>query len=259
MINPTGETLAPPTLASFGDDLSVAVIGASGGLGSAFLAALENTPSVTHATALSRHPLEPRSPKTRWLAIDLEQEETIAAAAAALREACGELHLVIVATGLLHDGSRLQPEKSWRSLDAASLQRAFAVNATGPALLAKHFLPLLARDRKAVFAALSARVGSIGDNHLGGWHAYRASKAALNMLIRTLAVELARRNDHALCVGLHPGTVDTALSRPFQGNVPPGKLFTPDDAALQLLTVLDGLSPGHSGGLFAWDGQRIPY
>jgi NAD(P)-dependent dehydrogenase (short-subunit alcohol dehydrogenase family) len=102
-------------------------------------------------------------------------------------------------------------------------------------------------------------VGSIEDNRLGGWHAYRASKAALNMLIRTLSVELARRNDQALCVGLHPGTVDTALSKPFQASVPQGKLFTPAGAAGQLLQVLDGLSPGHSGGIFAWDGQRLPY
>ena len=166
---------------------------------------------------------------------------------------------MIVASGLLHDGAALQPEKTWRSLTAEGLQRAFAINTIGPALVAKHFLPLLAQERKAVFAALSARVGSIEDNHLGGWHAYRASKAALNMLIRTLAIELARRNDHALCVGLHPGTVDTGLSKPFQGYVAKGKLFTPARAAGQLLDVLDGLSPGHTGGLFAWDGQRIPY
>lgn len=254
-----GKNPDDPTLASFGKDLSVAVVGASGGLGGAFLAALENAPAVARVTALSRRPLRPRSAKTRWLAIDLEREDSIAAAAATVQGAGDALHLVIVATGLLHDCNRLQPEKSWRNLEAASLQRAFAVNATGPALIAKHFLPMLARDRKTAFAALSARVGSIEDNQLGGWHAYRASKAALNMLIRTLAIELARRNDRALCVGLHPGTVDTGLSKPFQGNVPAGKLFTPPDAALQLLAVLDGLSPGESGGLFAWDGQPIPY
>jgi len=257
MINPTREILAAPALASFGGALSAAVIGASGGLGGAFTAALELAPAVARVFTFSRTPMRPDCPKTVWQAIDLENEESIARAAAAAK-AAGPLHLVIVATGLLHDAGQ-QPEKSWRGLTATGLQRAFAVNATGPALVAKYFLPLLATDRKAVFAALSARVGSIEDNRLGGWHAYRASKAALNMLIRTLAVELARRNDRALCVGLHPGTVDTALSRPFQAGVPEGKLFTPARAAGQLLGVLDGLSPGHSGGLFAWDGQRLPF
>jgi len=258
MLNPTQETLAVPVLASFGKALSAAVIGASGGLGGAFAVALEQAPAVDRVFTFSRRPLAPRCPKTAWQAIDLEDEESIAGAAATVKASAGRLNLVIVATGLLHD-DRQQPEKSWRGLSAATLQRAFLVNATGPALIAKHFLPLLADDRKAAFAVLSARVGSIEDNRLGGWHAYRASKAALNMLVRTLAVELARRNDRALCVALHPGTVDTGLSRPFQAGVPEGKLFTPARAAAQLLHVLDGLSPGHSGGLFAWDGQRLPF
>lgn len=168
-----------------------------------------------------------------------------------------EWHMVIVATGLLHDASGLQPEKTWRALEAGSLERSFRVNSIGPALVAKHCLPLLARDRKSVFAALSARVGSIEDNRLGGWHAYRASKAALNMLIRTLSIELAHRNPTAICVALHPGTVDTALSRPFQRGV--NTLFSPPRAATCLLEVMDDLTSEHSGQLFAWDGQRIPF
>jgi NAD(P)-dependent dehydrogenase (short-subunit alcohol dehydrogenase family) len=259
MINQTSETSAPTTLSSFGQDLSVAVVGASGGLGSAFATALEADPAVARVLAFSRREVACTSPKTAWQPLDLEDEASIARAAETLRAATGGINLVIVATGLLHDGATLKPEKSWRGLTPEALQRAFAINASGPALVAKHFLPLLVSDRKSAFAALSARVGSIEDNQLGGWHAYRASKAALNMLIRTLAVELARRNDHAICVALHPGTVDTGLSRPFQGGVPAGKLFTPARAVGQLLTVLDGLSPGHSGGLFAWDGQRIPF
>ena len=180
--------------------------------------------------------------------------ETAAAQAAGL----GSVRLVLVATGMLHaDG--LRPEKRWDALDAQALAHAFAVNSIGPALVAKHFLPLLPRAGRSVFAALSARVGSIEDNRSGGWYAYRASKAALNMLIRTLAVELARRAPEAVCVGLHPGTVDTALSRPFQGNVAPHKLFTPAQAAGHLLQVVEGLQPADSGGLFAWDGARIPY
>jgi NAD(P)-dependent dehydrogenase (short-subunit alcohol dehydrogenase family) len=253
------DSLTVPDLTSFGDDLLVAVIGASGGIGGAFTAALAAAPEVSRVFALSRREATPGSRKAAWLPLDLEDEAAIAAAAESIRREAGTLNLVIVASGLLHDGGGLQPEKTWRHLEAAALQRAFAVNAIGPALVAKHFLPLLARDRKSVFAALSARVGSIEDNRLGGWHAYRAAKAALNMLLRNFAIELARRNDQALCVGLHPGTVDTGLSQPFQANVPAGKLFTPARAAGQLLQVLDGLTPADSGGLFAWDGQRIPF
>jgi NAD(P)-dependent dehydrogenase (short-subunit alcohol dehydrogenase family) len=159
----------------------------------------------------------------------------------------------------LHDGAGLQPEKSWRALTAPSLAESFAVNAIGPALLAKHFLPRLATGQKSVFAALSARVGSIEDNRLGGWYSYRATKAALHMLIRTLAIELARRNPTALCVAVHPGTVDTALSVPFQSRVPDGRLFKPRQAAEHLLHVIDGLDSSATGNAFAWDGQRLPF
>jgi NAD(P)-dependent dehydrogenase (short-subunit alcohol dehydrogenase family) len=139
------------------------------------------------------------------------------------------------------------------------METAFRLNTIGPALVAKHFLPLLAKDRKSVFAAISARVGSIEDNHLGGWYAYRASKAALNMVIKTLSIELARRNTNALCVGLHPGTVDTPLSTPFQSGVPEAKLFSAARSARHLLTVLDNLTPENSGCLYAWDGSQIPF
>jgi len=253
MASAAGVAEAP--LTSFGRDLNVAVIGASGGIGGAFADALAADPAVATVFRLGRQP----AARPDALHLDLTDEESIAAAAAAVAEQVGTLNLVIVATGILHDGADLQPEKSWRSLAAPSLAAAYQVNAIGPALAAKHFLPLLARDRKTAFAALSARVGSIADNELGGWHAYRASKAALNMLLKTLSIELARRHPAALCVGLHPGTVDTALSAPFQRGVPDGKLFVPARAAAQLLAVLDGLSPEDSGGLFAWDGSRIPF
>ena len=208
-----------------------AVIGASGGIGAAFVAAL--TAAGSEVIALSRADL------------DITDETSIAAAAARIG---APLDLVIVATGLLH-GNGVAPEKAMRDLSAATLARYFAVNATGPALVAKHFLPLLARDRRAVFAALSARVGSISDNRLGGWYGYRASKAALNQLIRTLAIELARTRPEALCVALHPGTVDTGLSQPFQRGVP--DLFTPERSAAAMLAVLAGLTPADSGGCFA--------
>jgi len=242
-------------LESFGQNLNIAVVGARGGIGAALFRQMKVLPNVGTAFALSRAPADAPG---RYF-IDIEDEASIAAAAEALDAQVGRLHAVIVATGVLHNDDDLRPEKSWRSLDSGSFERAFRVNAAGPALVAKHFLPLLARDRKTVFAALSARVGSIADNELGGWYAYRASKAALNMLIRSLSLELARTRPEAVCVGLHPGTVDTPLSAPFQGNVPSEKLFSPDHSAVRLLEVLDGLTANDTGGLFAWDGQRIPY
>jgi NAD(P)-dependent dehydrogenase (short-subunit alcohol dehydrogenase family) len=245
-------------LDSFGAGMSVAVVGAFGGIGRALTSILSASPAVARITACNRSGPVPEHPKVRHQRLDLEDEATIAGAAEAVQADGGVLDLVLVASGILHDDEELCPEKTWRALDGAALERVYRVNAVGPALVAKHFLPLLARDRKSVFAALSARVGSISDNQLGGWHAYRASKAALNMLLRTFAIELARRNPRAVCVGLHPGTVDTGLSAPFQTNVPEGKLFTPDFAAARLLEVVDRLKPDDSGKVFAWDGQMIP-
>jgi NAD(P)-dependent dehydrogenase (short-subunit alcohol dehydrogenase family) len=241
-------------LYSFGAGMSVVVVGASGGIGRALTSILSASPAVARITACSRSGAVPEHPKVRHQRLDLEDEATIAGAAEAVQADGGVLDLVFVASGILHADEALRPEKTWRALDGAALERVYRINAVGPALVAKHFLPLLAR----VFAALSARVGSISDNHLGGWHAYRASKAALNMLLRTFAIELARRNLRAVCVGLHPGTVDTGLSAPFQTNVPEGKLFTPDFAAARLLEVVDRLKPDDSGKVFAWDGQTIP-
>jgi NAD(P)-dependent dehydrogenase (short-subunit alcohol dehydrogenase family) len=186
--------------------------------------------------------------------IDLRDEASIAAAAGRIG---APVDLVLVASGLLH-GDRVSPERSYRELSPEALADSFAVNAIGPALVAKHFLPLLPRKGPAVFACLSARVGSITDNRLGGWYGYRASKAALNMLIRTLAIELARTAPDAICVGLHPGTVDTALSAPFQRGVPAERLFTPTYSAARLLEVLTTLTPAQSGGCFAWDGTPVP-
>ena len=188
---------------------------------------------------------------------DLTSEASIAAAVEALAAAPA---LVIVATGLLHDeAAGIAPEKSWRALDADAMAQVYAANAIGPAMIAKHVLPRLPRHRRAVFAVLSARVGSIEDNRLGGWHSYRASKAALSMLVRNFAIELSRSHPQAVAAALHPGTVDSRLSAPFQRGVAPDKLFSPDQSAGYLLDVLDRLTPADSGGLFAWDGTRLPY
>lgn len=247
------------TLQSFGTGINVAVIGATGGIGSAIVEDLQQCSAVAQIFRCSRSAPESAGAGSNHVMLDIEDEDSIARAAAQIATTAGTLHLVIVATGLLHGRDGLQPEKTWRSLSAPAMETAFRINSIGPALVAKHFLPLLARQRKSVFAALSARVGSIEDNRLGGWYAYRASKAALNMVIRTLAIELARSNSHAVCVGLHPGTVDTALSQPFQAGVPAARLFAPARAARHLLQVLDQLEPEQSGRTYAWDGSPVPF
>lgn len=233
--------------------LRCAVFGASGGIGAALAIALAATHDV-HAGSRSGAALP--SANIHPFAFDLTDEASIAAACTAIGS---PLDLVIVATGRLTRAGGTGPEKSYRALDGTGMAELFAINTIGPALIAKHTLPLLRRDSRAVFAALSARVGSISDNRLGGWHAYRASKAALNMLVKNLALELARTHPHAIAVTLHPGTVDTALSAPFQRGVAPEKLFTPKTSAAALLGVLAGLTPAQSGGLFAWDGAHVPF
>ena len=169
----------------------------------------------------------------------------------------GPLTMCICAVGLLSDDN-LSPERSYRQQQSAAFERVFAVNTIAPALIAKHLLPLMPRKERAVFAALSARVGSISDNRLGGWHAYRASKAALNMLIKNYAIEQARLSDEFIAVGLHPGTVDTPLSKPFQKAVPAEQLFSPQQSASYLLDVIEGLSPQDTGKVFDWTGKEIP-
>ena len=231
------------------------VVGASGGLGAALTARI--AAAGVDVLALSRCGDGETSEAVTRGPLDLANEASISAAFAGDTRAA-PLRLVIVASGLLHaDG--LQPEKSMKALDAARLATSFAINTIGPALVAKHALPLLPRTGRSVFAVLSARVGSIGDNRLGGWHGYRASKAALNQMVRTLAIEVARTHPEAVLVALHPGTVATGLSAPFRGGVSAERLFAPDEAAGYLLRVIDGLAPADSGGFFAWDGSPIPF
>lgn len=226
-------------------DLAV-VIGASGGIGGALVHRLKLSENFAATIGFSRSS-DP--------ALDLSDESSIVACAEHLAR-LGTPRLIIDATGVLH-GSALQPEKSLRQVDAKQMAEAFAVNAIGPALLMKHFLPLLPRAGKSIFATLSARVGSIGDNHLGGWYSYRASKAALNQLVRTAAVELKRRQPEAVCVALHPGTVDTLLSSPFAKDGL--EVQSPAVAAERLLAVVERLGPGESGGFFDQHGKPIPW
>ena len=257
----------PPDLATAGDTDGfnfsgglALVIGARGGLGASLCQQLRSEPRFNQVLAAGRR-RNTASPADTGidLDIDLTDESSIAAAAAhvdKLTRAGLPLRLVIDATGFLH-GNGFEPEKSWRQLDAAHMAHAFAINAIGPALLMKHFLPLLARSGKAVFATLSAKVGSIGDNRLGGWYSYRASKAALNQLVHTAAIELARQKPQAICVALHPGTVDTPLSSRFAKSGL--EVQPPQEAAARLLAVIDGLSAKDTGGFFNHHGEALPW
>lgn len=222
------------------------IIGATGGIGAGLFESLKDHDGFDTVLGLSRHSVP---------AIDILDEASIAAAADHVRQSGITPTLVIVATGILHKDGR-GPEKSIRELDANWMVENYRLNAVAPALVAKHFLPLMPRTGRTCFAALSARVGSISDNRLGGWHSYRASKAALNMLIRNLSIEWQRKNPEAIIVGLHPGTVETGLSAPFKGN-PEHERFTPAKAASQLLGVLYGLEADDSGQVFAYDGRMV--
>jgi NAD(P)-dependent dehydrogenase (short-subunit alcohol dehydrogenase family) len=228
---------------------SAVIFGATGGIGAAIANALEADSRFENVVRFSRSGNSP-------VAVDLTSESSIEKAADWLKDRGISPSLVFVATGLLHDTGK-GPEKSLRQLDPDWLMQNYQVNAIGPALVAKYFLPLMDRSQIIRFAALSARVGSISDNRLGGWYGYRASKAALNMMIRNLAIEWSRKNDRSVIVALHPGTVDTALSEPFQSNVPAAKLFDSNYAARHLLYVIDRLEPADSGKIFAWDGAEI--
>ena len=234
-------------LTSFQNDGLAIVIGATGGIGAAVLSKLQSDGAFTQTLGLSRSSV---------LALDLLDEGSIHACAQHIASLGLPLRLVVDATGIL-SGSGMAPEKSWQQLDAAQMAQAFAINAIGPALLLKHFLPLLPKSGKSVFASLSAKVGSIGDNRLGGWYSYRASKTALNQLVHTAAIELRRRAPEAICVVMHPGTVATALSSPFAKTGL--DVQTPEQCAGKILAVIDGLAAKDSGGFFNHDGTELPW
>jgi len=226
------------------------ILGAGGAIGSALADALRADTRCAAVVALSRQPGAQGEP-----AIELTDAASLAAAAAALRPQ-GPFHLIICATGVLQLGPR-SPEKRLADLDAETMARAFAINTIGPAIAIQQFSDLLPLRERSLLGVLSARVGSIGDNRKGGWYAYRASKAALNMLLRTAAIEVARRRPLAVLAALHPGTVASPLSAPIIGDA---EAATPAQAAHNLLAVLDGLpAEGASGGFHAWDGTPIPW
>ena len=233
---------------SLPDGYRALVVGGSGAIGAAMVAQLQADPRCAQVLVLGRSSTPP---------MDFADEASIAAAAEYVRRQpdFAPLHLLLVATGMLHTASA-GPEKRLAQLNYAHLMASFTTNTFGPALALAHFAPLLARQQRSLFAVLSAKVGSIGDNRLGGWYSYRASKAALNMLVKTASIELARTHPQAVLAALHPGTVDSHLSAPFRG-AEIGRPAT--TAAADLLEVLDGLSAEASGGFWAYDGKALPW
>ena len=249
------------------DSAIALIVGASQGIGLGFVKQLLADPAIAQVFATYRNPdsahelltlAQQHRDRLTCLPLDITEETQIEMAIAKIRTQTDKLHLVINCVGLLHEGD-LQPEKSLRQLNAEQLTRYFQVNSIGAVLLAKHLLPLINHSDRNLFATISAKIGSIGDNHLGGWYGYRASKAALNMFMRTVAIEYSRKSPKTIVVTLHPGTTDTRLSQPFQRNVPPEKLFSVERTVSQLLTVLANLTHDDSGEFFSWDGSRLPW
>lgn len=243
-------------------DRTALVVGAGRGIGLEFVNQLLKGDRADRVYATYRNPeselLSVTDSRLRCLPLEITHEEQIATAVEKIKIETAALHTVINCIGVLHEGA-MQPEKSLRQLNSEQLMRYFQVNSIGAVLLAKHLQPLLKHGDRATFATISARVGSIGDNHLGGWYGYRASKAALNMFMRTVALEYRRTCPRAIVITLHPGTTDTQLSRPFQRNVPPEKLFSTERTVQQLLAVLDQLQESDSGEFFSWNGDRLPW
>ena len=234
---------------------NIAIFGSSGAIGHAIVneIIMRHPTATVHACTRSLHSNLPSSVHHHQL--DYTDESQLETMALTLTKD-QPLDCVVIATGILHTDT-LQPEKTMRQISKETLDTVFTINTIIPTLIAKHMLPVMTNRSRSVFAALSARVGSISDNRLGGWYAYRASKSALNMIIKTLAIEQRRRSPQSIVVGLHPGTVDSPLSKPFQTHVPPDRLFTPTYSAQQLVSVIDQLSTDDSGSCIAWDGTHI--
>lgn len=255
-------------LRSFEAPFTALIQGASRGVGLATVRQLLEDETDT-VIATSREPasseqlrtLSENRPETlELIPMDVTDESSVRGAASAAASTVEELDFLFNVSGILHDDSTgLHPEKSLDDVDPDQLQRSFAVNAVGPLLVAKHFAPFFRHDRRAVFANMSARVGSIGDNRRGGWYGYRASKAAQNQFTRTLSIEMNRKAPETICVALHPGTVDTQLSEPFQSNVPDEQLFDVEQAVDHLFEVVDGLELDDSGEFFDWAGEPIQW
>ena len=235
----------------------IIIIGGSGAIGKAFVEFYkeQNSSNIVYSFSRSNNPVDNENIINSN--IDIQDEVSIAEAAEFSKKE-DYFDKIIVATGVLHDDD-LSPEKTYKNINSTSMGKVFSINTIGPALIAKNFIPLLNKEKKSFFGFLSARVGSISDNRMGGWYSYRASKSALNMIIKSLSIEVARNNPNAIIAGLHPGTVDSNLSNPFQKNVADGKLFSPDYSIKKMVSVIDNLTFEDSGNCYAWDGERIEF
>ena len=235
---------------------NVAVIGSSGAIGNSISKLLKSEISVESVYNFSRSDISESSEKEKNIYIDIENEDSIIESIKKIPKDI-KFDLIFVATGILHNDEDIYPEKSIKDISGNKLKKVLMVNTIGPALIGKYFIPFLNKNNKNVFAFLSARVGSISNNKIGGWYSYRASKSALNQIIKNFSIEIKRSNPNSIFVGLQPGTVKSNLSKPFQKNVNSKNLFSPDYSAKKLLDVINNLSIEDTGKLFAWDGEEI--
>ena len=235
-------------------DKKIAVIGASGAIGNAFVEYYSKDESVKTVYACSRNKQSYDNDKIQSLELDIENQESIKNVAEKING--NFLDHIIIATGILHSRS-FGPEKSIKDINHNNMAKVISINTIGPSLVGRYFIPLLRKDAKSVIAFLSARVGSISDNKLGGWYSYRASKSALNQIVKNFSIELKRTNPKAIVLALQPGTVDSNLSEPFKRNVAQGKLFTPEQSRELLSNVIENATTNDSGNLLAYDGETI--
>ena len=244
----------------FTEPIHAVIIGGNGGVGREFVQQLQSSGQVENIVATHRSAISPElhHPKVTWAQVDVCEETTIEALAKHLKDTGVKPNLIINCVGVLHT-AEFGPEKTWRHLNAQTMHDVFAINAFAVGLLGKHLIPLIPRKGRSIFASISARVGSIADNRLGGWYSYRASKTAHNMFVKTLSIEAWRKHPELAILSLHPGTVDTALSGPFTSRYDPNKLFTATRSVNELSNVITDLTAKDTGGFFAWDGQAIPF
>ena len=235
---------------------TVAIIGSSGAIGNSICEVLLNEYPIKKLYKFSRKIQSKDTDKIKNIVINIEDENSIKESIKHIPKDV-KFDLIFVATGLLHNENEIFPEKSIKDINTDMFKKVLLVNAIGPALIGKYFIPLMKKDIKSVFAFLSAKVGSISDNKIGGWYSYRASKAALNQIIKNFSIEIRRNNNNAIFVGLQPGTVKSFLSKPFQENVNSQTLFTPNYSAKKLLKLIDSLDYEDSGKLFSWNGEEI--
>ena len=241
------------------DTIDAIVIGGNGGIGNALVKKLSQLNEIGSVYCCSRKKPNGLPSEANWIPFDITSENSIIEASQNIKRQCQNVRLIIIASGILYDKYANMPEKSLKDINADYFFEVFKVNTLGPILTAKHFTSIFEKQNKTIMCILSARVGSIEDNNLGGWYSYRSSKSAVNMMAKSLSIEMKRKNGDSITALIHPGTVDTALSKPFQSSVAKNKLFTTDKAAESILSVIGGWNNESNGGFFAWNGQKIPF